>query len=41
MTKSNEVQVDDDARPRAIFNPSAEFKAVGAYIARFFIKLLK
>lgn len=39
--KANEIHLEEDARPRLIFNPSPELKVIGAYIARFFIKLMK
>jgi len=41
FAKSNEIHQGNGVRPRAIFNPSDEFKAVGAYVARFFIKMFK
>lgn len=41
MVKSNELHTDQDARPWLIFNPCAEMKVVGSWIARFFIKLFK
>jgi len=41
FSKSNEIHVDKDARPRCLFNPSDEFKFIGSYVARFFIKLMK
>lgn len=43
FSKTNEVHYDDprDTRPRMLFNPSPEMKAVGAFYARLMIKLLK
>ncbi len=41
FAKSNEIHLNDDSRPRAIFNPSWEFKALGSYVARFFIRIMK
>jgi len=44
FSKTNEVHHSDseaDPRPRCIFNPSSELKAVGAYIARYIIKAIK
>jgi hypothetical protein len=41
--KPDEVHYDDisEVRPRMIFNPSSSLKAVGAYIARLMIKVIK
>jgi len=43
MSKTNEVHFDKlcDVRPRMIFNPSSSMKAVGAYLARIMIKIMK
>lgn len=41
FSKTNEIHVEKDARPRCLFNPSDEMKFVGSFIARFFIKLMK
>lgn len=41
FAKSNEIHLGVGSRPRAIFNPSDEVKAVGAYVARFFIRIMK
>lgn len=41
FAKSNEIHTSSDSRPRAIFNPGDSLKAIGSYIARFFIKLMK
>lgn len=32
MQKTNEVKYDDDLKPRNLFNPSWELKAMGSYI---------
>jgi hypothetical protein len=41
FAKSNEIHLASGSRPRAIFNPSDELKAVGAYVSRFFIRIMK
>lgn len=42
FSKTNEIhKYDRKNRPRAIFNPKPSLKAIGSFIARFFIKLFK
>jgi len=43
FVKPNEIHYDSivEVRPRMIFNPSPSMKAVGAYLARIMIKLMK
>jgi hypothetical protein len=32
MQKTNELKYDSDVKPRNLFNPSEELKALGSYI---------
>lgn len=42
FSKTNEIhKYDIKNRPWAIFNPKPSLKAIGSFIARFFIKLFK